>query len=161
MVCELCEEMIANISTVNWTEAIIPESLVGGALGGVLVALGIFLVIGVIIFMIALYAYQALAWMTIAKRQKHKYPWLAWIPFAATAMRLQMGGFHWAWVFLWIFPPAAIVLVTIAIWRIFKVTRYPAWFSLSYPAMFIPAISGIGKIAYYIMIGFIAWKDKR
>ena len=138
----------------------IPEALTGGILGGALATLGIFLIIGVLIFIAARYIYQALAWQTIAKKQKYKYPWLAWIPFAATAMRLQMGGFHWAWAFLWIIPPAVIVLVTVAIWRIFEKSKYPGWLGLAYPAMWLPVISGIGNIAYYIIIGFVAWKDK-
>lgn len=102
--------------------------------------------------------------MKIAKRMKHKYPWLAWIPFAGSAMRLQLGKFHWAWIFLVLIPVAGwialITLLTISIWRIFENQKYSGWMSLSFPAMVVPRISGIGTIAYLIMIGFVAWKKK-
>jgi hypothetical protein len=154
MVCGFCEEYIATLP------AGYQEALVGGFTGAVLATLGILAVL----FGIALYVYHALAWMKIAKRMKHKYPWLAWIPFAASAMRLQLGKFHWAWIFLVLIPivgwVALIVLLSISIWRIFEKQKYPGWISLSFPAMFVPRISGIGTIAYMIIIGFVAWKKK-
>ena len=115
------------------------EAILGGAIGAFFVALGFI----AILFVIAVYIYQAYAWMIIAKRQKHKYPWLAWIPFAASAMKLQLGKFHWAWVFLWFFPPAMIVLLTIATWRIFEKEKYGGWLSLSFPAIFIHSFNYI------------------
>lgn len=136
------------------------EALIGGVTGAVLATLGIL----VALFIIAFYVYHALAWMKIAKRMKHKYPWLAWIPFAASAMRLQLGKFHWAWIFLVLIPIvgwiALIALLTISIWRIFEKQKYPGWIGLSFPLMFAPKISGIGTIAYLIAIGFVAWKKK-
>ena len=148
--------------TLNQILAALPEGyseiLLGGALGAVFALLGII----AILLIIALYVYQAYAWMLIAERQKHKHPWLSWIPFAAGAMRLQLGGFHWAWIFLLLIPIigwiALIVLLTISIWRIFEKEKYEAWLSLSYPLMFVPKLSGIGNIAYYIILGFVTWK---
>ena len=55
---------------------------------------------------------------------------------------------------------AIAIIVTIALWRIFEKRKYPGWLGLSYVAMFIPKLSGIGNIVYYIIIGFVAWKDK-
>lgn len=124
--------------------------LLGGAIGA-LIAIGI---IFAILIGIALYVYFAYAWMTIAKKLKHKNPWLAWIPFANFAMMLQLGGFHWAWVFTAFFPPALFVLLIIATWRIFERRNYPGWFSL---AILIPKVGGI---LYLIAIGFVAWEDK-
>ena len=87
-----------------------------GALIAVAILLAIFLAIG-------LYVYFAIAWMTIAKKMKYKHPWLAWIPIANCAMILQIGGFHWAWIFLVLVPIvgwiALFVLFIIANWRIF------------------------------------------
>ena len=127
----------------------------GGLLGGAILALG--LAIAALIF-IAIYAYTALAWMTIAKKLKHKYAWLAWIPLANIALILQLGGFHWAWVFLLLIPIlgwlAIAVLMIIATWKIFEKRKYPGWFSLS---MIIPEVGGI---LYLVAIGFVAWKDK-
>src|SRR3989344_2761060 len=82
--------------------------------------------LGAIAFLIiiALYIYNALAWYSIAKKLKYKYPWLAWIPIANISMILQMGGFHWAWVFLIVIPIigwiALGIMMIIATWRIFE-----------------------------------------
>ena len=48
--------------------------------GSVFGALAAVAVIFAIIFFAAFYVYHSLAWYEIAKRQKHKRPWLAWIP---------------------------------------------------------------------------------
>ena len=110
------------------------------------------------ITILAIYAYFSLAWMTIAREMKHKYSWLAWIPVANIAMILQLGGFHWAWVFLILIPIAGwlalLVMIIMATWKIFEKRRYPGWFSLS---MIIPQIGGV---LYLIAIGFVAWKKK-
>lgn len=152
MACEWCGQFIENLP------AGYAEALLGGATGAVLIALGFI----AILLLIGIYIYQAYAWMLIAKREKYKYPVLAWIPFAAGAMRLQLGGFHWAWIFLVLIPIlgwiALIVLLTMSIWKIFEKEKYEGWISLSYPATFVPVISGIGAIAYLIIIGFVAWK---
>jgi hypothetical protein len=112
-----------------------------------------------VVFALAFYIYFALAWSTIAKKLKYKRPWLAWIPFANLAMILQLGGFGWGWIFLFLIPILGwivlVVLMIIATWRIFEKRNYPGWFSLS---MIIPKI---GAILYVIIIGFVAWKDKR
>ena len=103
--------------------------------------------------------YFAFAWMTIAKKMKYKHPWLAWIPIANLAMILQLGGFHWAWIFLALVPIvgwiALLVMSIIATWRIFEKRKYPGWFSLS---LIIPKVGGI---LYLIAIGFVAWAKKK
>ena len=74
-------------------------------------------------------------------------------------MILQLGGFHWAWIFLLLIPVlgwiAVFVLLVIATWRIFEKRKYPGWFSLS---MVIPKA---GLILYLVAIGFVAWRDKK
>ncbi len=146
-----------------WGSMYAPESyrqaLFGGLIGGL-----IFAIIAVaVIFFVALYIYQAWAWMKIAQKRKYKHPWLAWIPFAASAMRLQLGGFNWAWVFLFLIPVfgwiAILVLLTISIWRIFEKQKYPGWLSLSYPLMVIPHLMIFG-IVYFVTIGLVAWKKR-
>ena len=98
--------------------------------------------------------------MVIAKKMKYKHPWLAWIPFGASAMRLQLGKFHWAWVFLFLIPVlgwiAILVLLTISIWRIFDKLKYPAWLSLSFPLMALPKFGLFGVVYFVVM----AWKKK-
>ena len=107
---------------------------------------------------LAVYVYSSFAWMTIAKKLKYKHPWFAWIPIVNVAMILQLGEFHWAWIFLILVPIlgwlALMVLVIIATWRIFEKRKYPGWFSLS------TLIPKAGAILYLIAIGFVAWKDK-
>lgn len=122
---------------------------------GILAALGVF----IFLFIIAIYVYFSLAWMTIAKKLKYKKPWLAWIPVANLAMMLQLGKFHWAWIFLILIPVlgwiALMVLIIISTWRIFEKRKYPGWFSLS---MLIPQVGGI---LYLVAIGFVAWADRK
>lgn len=132
------------------------QTFAGGFLGVAFLALGVTIL--VLIFL-AVYVYFAIAWMTIAKKMKYQYPWLAWIPIVNIAMILQLGGFHWAWIFLILIPVlgwlALTVLCIIATWKIFEKRKYPGWFSLS---LIIPEV---GLILYLIAIGFVAWKDKK
>lgn len=127
----------------------------GGIIGG-LFAIGMFFLSFIFI---GVYIYTSLAWMTIAKKVKHKKPWLAWIPFANISMWLQMGKFHWAWIFLLLIPVIGwiiiLVLFIISSWRVFKKLKYPGWFSLS---VIIPRVGGI---LYLIVIGIIAWTKKK
>ncbi len=120
-----------------------------------LIALGIFFMF---VILVGIYIYFALAWSTIARKLKYKNDWLAWIPFANLSMILQLGNFHWAWIFLIIIPILGwitlLILLVIATWRIFEKRKYPGWFSLS---MVFPQIGGI---LYMIAVGFVAWSDK-
>lgn len=122
---------------------------------GFLLALGFF----ALLISLAIYIYFALAWMAIAKKKGHKYPWLAWIPFANISMWFQMGGFHWAWIFLILIPVAGwlaiAILFIISNWRVFESLKYPGWLSLA-PLLDIIA-GGVGTIAYGIVAGIIAW----
>ena len=131
------------------------EFLLGGVIGAVVV-LGI---IFIVLLIAAIYIYHALAWIEISKKFKYKKSWLAWIPFANLSMILQLGEFHWAWIFLILIPfvgwIALFVLLVISLWRIFEKRKYPGWFSLS---LVIPKVGGI---LYLVAIGFVAWKNKR
>jgi len=157
MVFEECKTII---ESGNMTEILelcpFVQSFAGGMIGGVLIALGTLILT---LFIAVFYVYHALAWYHTAKRLKHKKPWLVWIPFASMALRLQLGGFHWAWIFLvlgfipgWI---ALFIMEIIAKWRIFKKRKYPGWFALA------PIIPEIGGILYLISIGFLAWGKKK
>ena len=129
------------------------EVMTGGAVMAAIAALGFF----AFVIFIGVYVYKSLAFMAIAKKQNHKYPWLAWIPFADAAMMLQLGGFHWAWIFLLLIPIlgwiAFLVLFIIANWRIFEKEGWYPWFSLS---LIIPQANGV---LYLIAIGLVAWVD--
>lgn len=138
-------------------------SFLSGIFGGAFFLLGVVAIIIAILVVAALYIYQALAWTKIARDMKYKDAWLAWIPFGATIMRLQLGKkFHWAWAFLWLIPVvgwiAIGVLVTISIWGIFEKRKYPGWLSLSYVGMCLPHLGEIIFLAYMVIIGFVAWR---
>ena len=130
------------------------DLLVGGAIGALF---GTMLVVGILVG-IALYVYHALAWQKIAREAKHKNPWLAWIPLANIALILQLGKFHWAWIFLLLVPIlgwiAIAVLCIIATWRVYESRKYPGWFALA------PIIPQIGGLLHLIALGFVAWKKK-
>ncbi|MGD9276399.1 MAG: hypothetical protein PVJ67_04450 [Candidatus Pacearchaeota archaeon] len=133
----------------------VEQIFLGGMFGGLL-AFGI---VFAILLVLGLYVYTAYSWMTIARKLKYKKSYLAWIPIANISMILQLGGFHWAWVFL-IFIPilgwiALFVLMIITTWRIFEKRKYPGWFSLS------SIIPKIGGILYLVVIGFVAFKDRK
>ena len=140
------------------------QNLAAGTLGGFLAGVAVAAIIIAVLVIIAIYVYHALAWYRIGRIQKYKYPWLAWIPFANVAMIFEMGGFHWAWVFLLLVPVlgwvAVIVLLTISLWRIFEKSKYPGWLSISYPLTIVPTIGIFAFVAYLIIIGLCAWKPK-
>ena len=77
------------------------------ALGG-MIGLVIAILVIISIFLTGLYIYSSIAWQRIGLNQKYKCHWMAWIPFARTAMRLEMGGFHWALIFLMLVPSMVI-----------------------------------------------------
>jgi len=110
-----------------------------------------------IVILIGFYVFQSLAWQTIGRKQNYKRPWLAWIPFANISMILQMGRFHWAWVFLAIVPTvflgniasaALIALLIIAQWRIFEKAGYKGWL----------AILTLVPLVGLIVLGIVAWR---
>jgi hypothetical protein len=135
--------LFAAVDSTNMTAS--PE-----ALGGIIAFLaGMALLAGIV--GVALYIYTALAFQTIGKKLKYKKAWLAWIPVANIAMILELGGFHWALIFLLLVPvlgwAAVMVLALIAMWRIFEKRKYPGWLAL------IPVVS-------LVVIGMAAWKDR-
>ena len=156
----MTEACKAALKTENITQIMgecpLASGFVGGVVGGALIALGIFIIT---ILLLGLYIYSSLAWYTISKKLKYKKAWLAWIPIINITLVLQLGNFHWAWIFLLLIPIlgwiALFVLVIIAHWRIFKKRKYPGWFSLS---VLIPEVGGI---LYLIAIGFAAWGKKK
>lgn len=154
MVFEACGKIVdGNLSAVAGCP--FAEGFAGGVFG-FFVALGAFILS---LALVVVYVYHSLAWYAIAKKLKHKNPWLAWIPFAGSAMRLQLGRFHWAWIFLLFIPIfgwiALGVLLIVSYWRVFEKRKYPGWFSLG---MLIPQVGGI---LYLVTIGFVAWKDRK
>jgi len=152
MACEteICNEIVNELSS----EGI--SGIMAGSVMGFLVGLGILVAL---VLLVVVYVYNALAWYTIGKKLKYKNSWLAWIPIAKWAMVLQMGGFHWAWVFLVLLPILGwiplIALLIISTWKIYDKRKYPGWFSLAF------LIPELGGLLYFVIIGFVAWKDRK
>ena len=136
-------------------EELLPAVIAGG------LAL-IFIISIIITIVLMLYVYFSFAWMTIAKKLGYKNYWLAWIPFAQTAMRFQLGKIPWQFVFLYLIPIfgwiAIFILEIIAKWHIFEKRNYPGWFALSTIFLIIPKV---GAIPYGVVLGFVAWKDQK
>ena len=133
----------------------ITETLMGAGFGGIiagLIAIGILLLIFI---SIAVYVYVAFAWMTIAKKLKCKYYWLAWIPVANFFLLPLILKKKWAWGFMIFVPIANIVFFILWTWKIFELRKYPGWLSLS---VLFPKVGGI---LYLVAIGFVAWKNRK
>jgi hypothetical protein len=153
MADEILEEIIAACPSC--------EQFIGASILASLLALGVALLL---IIVIGVYVYTSLARMTIAKKLKHKRPWLAWIPFARDSLILQLGGFHWAWIFLVLLPILGwiplIVLILISFYRIYEKRKYPGWLALIPILSLAPAVGWLAHIANLIILGFVAWKDR-
>lgn len=125
---------------------------------GAMIAFIVMLVVGV-------WIYTSFAYMEIAKKLKYKYPGLAWIPFARGAMMLQLGGFSWALIFLLLVPVlgwiAVAILYYISHWRVFEKRKYSGWFALVPLLGMIPFLSVFASVAFLIILGFVAWQDKK
>lgn len=138
----------------------VPEGLRGAFAGGMIGALITIGIAVAIVLLFAVYLYFSYTWMLIAKKLKYKKAWLAWIPIANISMILQLGGYHWAWVFLiLLFIPgwiALLVLVIMSIWRVFEKRKYPGWLSLS---LALAVVSRVGVALYLIVLGFVAFRD--
>jgi len=136
------------------------DVMIGGIIG-VILTLSI---LAMLFILVAVYVYFSFAWMTIAKKLKYKNAWLAWIPIANFAMILNLGGFHWALIFLLLIPIlgwiAIYILLIIATWKIFEKRKYPGWLSLVSLIDIIPGITGLGLISYGIVVGMVAWQKK-
>lgn len=139
-------------TVVNWKDL---------AVGGAALAFLAGLSLVILLFLAAIYVYTSLAWMKIAQKRKYKYPWLAWIPFANIAMILQLGSFHWAWIFLFLIPIIGWIILfiffVIANWRIFESLGSPGWLSLLLILGLIPKLGFIGYVGYLLVIGIVAW----
>src|SRR3989338_2544563 len=97
-----------------------------------MLSLGLGMMFLMFVIGIAVYVYGALALMTIATKLQHPYPWLAWIPFANFALILQLGGFHWGWIFLVLIPILGwIALAVLGIVSISRFTWIYSFFGIS------------------------------
>ncbi|MGV8151840.1 MAG: hypothetical protein ACP5OG_02070 [Candidatus Nanoarchaeia archaeon] len=126
-----------------------PNALASGAMAGGLVAfimamLGVFIVIG-----IAIYLFTSFAFMSIAKKARYSSPGLAWIPIVGPAIiASSVAKMHW-WPILfligfWIpgigglFSLAFTVFFIIWMWKTFEAIKKPGWWAIM---LLIPIVS--------------------
>ena len=78
---------------------------------------------------------------------------------------LQLGGFSWALIFLLLVPVlgwiAVAILYYISHWRVFEKRKYSGWFALVPLLGMIPFLSVFASVAFLIILGFVAWQDKK
>jgi hypothetical protein len=127
---------------------------------GLLAGAAFALILALIIWGIGIYVYIALAMQSIARKSGYPRPWFAWVPILNVVQIFELGGFHWAWVFLIIGTAipvigtlstiAIIVLSVISYWRIFEKAGYAGALSLL----------TIVPIARMIVLGIVAWEKK-
>ena len=128
--------------------------------GGGLIGLLAGLIVLIIILSIAFYVYYALVWMTIARKLKYKHPWLAWIPVAQLFLIPILAKKKWPWGFMFLVPIANVVFAIIWTWNIFEQRKYPGWLALVPLLGFIPIVGSLAGLGYFVVLGFVAWKDR-
>ena len=120
--------------------------------------LGIFAIVGV--FMIAIYVYMSLAYVSIAKKAKLKEPLLAWIPgVGPLILAFQASKMHWwPWLlYIGIIIPFLNIVISLIItafsiiwhWKLFEAIKKPGWWAL---LLLIPIVN-------LVIIGVAAWSD--
>lgn len=126
---------------------------------GTIIALLAGLIVLIVLISIGLYIYTALVWMTIARKLKYKYPWLAWIPIANIFLIPILAKKHWTWGFMFLVPVANIVFLFMWTWNIYEQRKYSGWLALVPLIGIIPFLGWLAWLAHLIIIGFVAWKD--
>ena len=57
-----------------------------------------------ILIFVGVYVYTALCLRSIGRKLKYNRNWVAWVPFLNGILLLELGGFHWAFIFLLLVP---------------------------------------------------------
>ncbi len=111
--------------------------------------------VALLIFFAAIYIYNALVLMTIAKKTNTPNGWLAWIPIANVYLMTQLAGVSgwWTLAILLAFIPfiGGLALAGIMVWWWWKIAErrgFDGWLSL---LMLIPLVN-------LVVMGIIAWK---
>jgi hypothetical protein len=87
--------------------------------------------------------------MKIAKRLNHPNPWYAWVPILNAVQHFQLGDMSGWFVFLWLIPPAGLVVHIIALMNICEKRGLDKLLALLY----------LVPIANFILLGILAWKE--
>jgi len=123
-------------------------------LPGWLAAMGAIMFLVMMIFVVAIYVYMALALIAIAKKTNTPNAWLAWIPIANFYLMTQIAkvpGWTTAFALLPIIPViGAFAFMGVTIWwwwKIAEAVKKPGWLAI---LMIIP-------IAGLVIPGVLAW----
>ncbi len=168
------------------TLTMLPQTSLGlGDMAGIAALFGVAFIVILTIFILlgaALYVYQSLAWQSIARKLKYKKPWLAWIPIANFFLLPILAKKKWTWGLIILLPfvllpfllvpivglilywLAVIFIILMAItwtWDIFEKRKYPGWLGLGPAFFFIPVVNVIALIAHLVILGFVAWSDRK
>jgi len=111
--------------------------------------------------MLGIYVYSCFVWMTIAKKLKYNKPWLAWIPIVNFFLIPILAQRKWPWGFIVLVPIAGIVFYSIWTWRIYTLRKYPGALCLIPLAGIVPFLGWPACIANLLILGLVAWKDKK
>lgn len=99
------------------------------------------------VFYIALYAYLAMAQMTMAKRLGVGNEWMAWVPIANLIQLVQMADKEMWWVILFFVPIANIVVACLCYNEVARKLGKPDWLGW---LMVVPCVN-------CVIPGYLAW----
>ncbi len=114
-----------------------------------------------LLIVVGLYVYMALVFMTIARKLKYDKPWLAWIPIANAFLLPILAGKPWPWGFIFFIPIVGFIFYIIWVWKIYEKRGYPGSLSLIVLAALIPFVNFIAAIAHLVVLGVVAWVDRK
>jgi hypothetical protein len=107
------------------------------------------LVLFLVVFILALYVYMALALQTIAEKTNTENGWLAWIPIANLILMLNIAKKPIWWIVLFLIPLVSIVMAILVWMGIAEARNKPSWWGIM---VIVPVMN-------FIMPGYLAWSD--
>jgi hypothetical protein len=125
--------------------------------------LGLIGIILALMMVLAVYIYIALSLGKIAKDRGQKKHWLSWIPLVNMFLFPMMVGKKWYWGFLFFLPIVSPVFLAICIWDLLaKSGRDGRWALILIAGIADEwAFSGISFLYLIIVLGILAWRNKK
>lgn len=102
-----------------------------------------------LIIFIALYAYAAFCFQTIAKKTGTENGWFAWVPILNVYLMCKIAGKSGWWILLLLIPLVGIVISIILWMEIAKARQKPTWLGI---LMIIPGVS-------LFIMGYLAFAE--
>jgi len=102
-----------------------------------------------LVFLVAMYVYCALAIQTIAQKTHTENPWLAWIPIINIVLLLNIAKKPVWWIILFLIPLVGIVIAVLVWMAVAEARNKPNWWGI------LIIIPGVGLI----VPGYLAWSD--